>query len=78
VAGDVENLAELLIASESIDTAGEMNGFLKPSSRLLRDPYEVVRGSAVVRGGYVPEVDWELVAAHAVDRVTAHAFAGRS
>jgi L-alanine-DL-glutamate epimerase-like enolase superfamily enzyme len=66
VAGELENLGELLVAAGSIDTVGEMNGFLKPRSRLLRDPYEAVAGSAVVPAGYVPEVDWERVAAHEV------------
>ena len=77
VAGDIENLGEVLIASRLIDTVGEMNGFLKPKVRLLRNPYEVVAGSAVVGVGYVPEVDWERVAAHEVDGFTARAE-GRS
>ena len=76
VAGDVENLVELIVAAGLVDTAGEMNGFLKPRSRLLRAPYELVDGRAVVPAGYVPEPDWELVAAHRVDRFTAEAFAG--
>jgi L-Ala-D/L-Glu epimerase len=77
VAGDVENLAELIVAARLVDTAGEMNGFLKPRSRLLRDPYQVVGGTAMVERGYVPEVDWELAAAHEVDGFTVPAD-GRS
>jgi L-alanine-DL-glutamate epimerase-like enolase superfamily enzyme len=77
VAGEIENLGELIVAARLVETAGEMNGFLKPRSRLLRNPYEVVEGSAVVEGGYVPEVDWELAAAHEIDGFTARAE-GRS
>ena len=68
VAGDIENLGEILIAARLVDTVGEMNGFLKPKVRLLGNPYEVVAGSAVVGVGYAPEVDWERVAAHRVAR----------
>jgi L-Ala-D/L-Glu epimerase len=73
VAGDIENLGEILIAARLIDTVGEMNGFLKPKVRLLGNPYEMVAGSAVVGAGYAPEVDWERVAAHRVDRFSARA-----
>jgi L-alanine-DL-glutamate epimerase-like enolase superfamily enzyme len=73
VAGDIENLGEILVAARLSHTVGEMNGFLKPKSRLLSNPYEVLAGSAVIRAGYVPEVDWERVAAHEVDRLTAYA-----
>jgi L-Ala-D/L-Glu epimerase len=73
VAGDVENLAEVLVAAPLIDTVGEMNGFLKPKARLLRNPYHVITGSAVVGAGYTPEIDWERVAGHEVDGFTAHA-----
>jgi L-alanine-DL-glutamate epimerase-like enolase superfamily enzyme len=73
VAGDIENLYEALVARRLVDGAGEMNGFLKPRSRLLRNPYEVVGGRAVLERGYVPEVDWELVAVHAIDGLTVRA-----
>lgn len=73
VAGDLENLHELRVAARLIDTAGEMNGFLKPARRLLSNPYEVANGSAVVAAGYVPLVDWERVAAHRVDHLTVRA-----
>lgn len=69
VAGDVGNLHELVVAARAIATAGEMNGFLKPSRRLLTNPYEVVDGSARLPRGYVADVDWERVEAHAVNRL---------
>jgi L-Ala-D/L-Glu epimerase len=72
VAGDIENLGELVVASRLVDTPGEMNGFLKPRERLLANPYEVVAGSAVVPPGYSPEIDWERVAAHERSRVIVH------
>ena len=73
VAGDLENLGELLVADRMIETTGEMNGFAKPATRLLREPYELVEGSAVVPAGYVPEVDWERVAVHEVASLAAGA-----
>jgi len=69
VAGDVDNFHELAAASRLIDTAGEMNGFLKPVERLLVNPYEVQAGHGVLPGGYRPMLDWERVAAHAVERL---------
>ena len=69
VAGDVGNLHELVVAARAIDMAGEMNGFLKPVTRLLANPYEVVEGRARLPRGYAAEIDWERVAAHTVDRL---------
>ena len=69
VAGDVGNLHELVVAARAVETAGEMNGFLKPSTRLLANPYEVADGSARLPRGYVAELDWARVEAHAVDRL---------
>jgi L-alanine-DL-glutamate epimerase-like enolase superfamily enzyme len=71
VAGEVDNLRELRLAADLIDTAGEMNGFLKPLQPLLGNPYGVVAGHAVVPAGYAPELDWERVHAEAVDSVVA-------
>ena len=70
VAGDVGNLHELLVAARMIDTAGEMNGFLKPVTRLLGNPYRVEGGSAGLPAGYAADVDWERVEGHAVDQMT--------
>ena len=69
VAGDVDNFHELAAASRLIDTAGEMNGFLKPVTRLLADPYGVEAGHAVLPPRSRPGSDWERVAAHAVERL---------
>lgn len=70
VAGDVGNLHELFVAAHAVDTAGEMNGFLKPRTRLLANPYEVSGGHVHLPRGYEPALDWERVEAHAVASAT--------
>lgn len=70
VAGDIDCFHELVAGAPMIDTAGEMNGFLKPVTRLLENPYGVESGSAVLPPGYRPRLDWALVEAHTVDRLS--------
>jgi L-alanine-DL-glutamate epimerase-like enolase superfamily enzyme len=76
VAGQVENLAEILLAARLVPTTGEMNGFTKPAARLLANPYGTDRGRAVVPAGYVPIIDEERVAAHEVARLDVRADEG--
>lgn len=71
VAGDIGNFHELVVAGRYIETAGEMNGFLKQEQRLLSNPYEVSRGKVTLPGGYVPQVDWRKVEAYAVESTPA-------
>lgn len=61
VAGDVGNFHELVLAGRLVETAGEMNGFLKQERRLLSNPYEVSRGSVTLPAGYAPRLDWHRV-----------------
>jgi muconate cycloisomerase len=76
VAGDVENLAEILLAARLVATTGEMNGFAKPTTRLLANPYAIDRGSAVVPAGHIPVLDEERVTAHEVARLEVRAGDG--
>jgi L-alanine-DL-glutamate epimerase-like enolase superfamily enzyme len=69
VAGEIENLGEILVAARLVDTTGEMNGFAKPIRRLLAEPYALTAGNAVVPAGYAPALDPERVAAHEVARL---------
>jgi L-alanine-DL-glutamate epimerase-like enolase superfamily enzyme len=69
VAGDVGNFQELIVAGRHVETAGEMNGFLKQERRLLSNPYEVSRGSVTLPAGYVPRLDWHRVQSYVVDSI---------
>lgn len=72
VAGDIGNFHELVIAGRHIETAGEMNGFLKQEQRMLSNPYAVSQGRVTLPSGYVPKVDWRKVEAYAVESTTAN------
>lgn len=67
VAGDIDNFHEMVIASRHIETAGEMNGFLKQRERLLSNPYLISRGSVTMPEGYIPQLDWQKVESHTVE-----------
>lgn len=71
VAGDIGNFHELIVAGRHIETAGEMNGFLKQEQRMLSNPYEVSQGKVTLPRGYVPQVDWRKVEAYAVESTPA-------
>jgi L-Ala-D/L-Glu epimerase len=68
---------EACVARRHIANAGEMNGFLKPSSALLRHPLKAERGAIVLEPGFVPLLDEERVAHFTVtsERHTARARA---
>lgn len=66
VAGDIGNFHELSVAANHVETAGEMNGFLKQRERLLLNPYAASRGRAMLPYDYVPRVDWEKVERYSV------------
>jgi L-alanine-DL-glutamate epimerase-like enolase superfamily enzyme len=53
---------EACVARRHIANAGEMNGFLKPTSALLRRPLRAERGAIVLEPGFVPQLDEERVA----------------
>lgn len=74
VACDLGCWFEGLVASQHIDNAGEMNGFLKVASPLLAEPLVFRDGALQLRADYVPRLDAKGMARHSVDSVT---FASR-
>ena len=52
---------EACVARRHITNAGEMNGFLKPASALLRQPLKAEHGAIVLEPGFVPLLDEERV-----------------
>jgi hypothetical protein len=52
--------------SLGIQTAGEMNGFLKPNRPLVSNPLPVERGQIRVPPGYRPALDEAAIAAQTV------------
>jgi L-alanine-DL-glutamate epimerase-like enolase superfamily enzyme len=67
VATDIGCWMEACLAARSITNAGEMNGFLKPTDRVLKAPLVVDSGDMVLEPGFVPEVDSDRVAAFTVE-----------
>lgn len=62
VAGDIGCWMEACVARGRIHNAGEMNGFLKPSSRLLKSPLVFDAGAIVLEPGWQPELDPDALA----------------
>ncbi|WP_424138847.1 mandelate racemase/muconate lactonizing enzyme family protein [Roseomonas chloroacetimidivorans] len=67
VATEIICWMEAAVAPQVIDNAGEMNGYLKLSSPLLRNPPPFERGSMVLPAGYWPELDDAQVNRAALD-----------
>ncbi len=63
VACEVGCWMEACVAARQIGNAGEMNGFLKPTTRLLADPLRFDRGAVVLEPGWTPRLDSAAVAA---------------
>ena len=57
VATDIGCWMEACVAARHIDTAGEMNGFLKPRERLLADPLAFRGGAIEIPARWRPRVD---------------------
>ena len=57
VATDIGCWMEACVAARHIDTAGEMNGFLKPRERLLADPLSFRDGAIEIPARWRPRVD---------------------
>ncbi len=62
VACEIGCWMEACIARGRINNAGEMNGFLKPAARLLKNPLEFRNGAIVLAPGYRPQLDGAAVA----------------
>ncbi len=65
VAADVGCWMEACVAAHEVETAGEMNGFLKPTNGLFRSPVAVENGAMILEPGGMPALDRE-----ALDRLT--------
>ncbi len=70
VACEIGCWMEACVARGRIHNAGEMNGFLKPSSRLLKNPLKFDHGAIVLEPGYRPDLDPEALARCTVARQT--------
>lgn len=64
VATEIMCWTEACVSRGFLSGAGDMNGFLKPKARLLANPLPFERGDIVLRPGYWPEVDREVLRAH--------------
>ncbi len=58
---------EACVARDTIDNAGEFNGFLKPEDRLFANPLRFEAGALRMEAGYTPEIDRDALAAHTID-----------
>jgi L-alanine-DL-glutamate epimerase-like enolase superfamily enzyme len=67
-ATDVNCWAEACVARHTIDTAGEMNGFLKNRENLLERPLRMEDGSLVLEPDFEPHLDHARVNRMAVAR----------
>ena len=70
VACEIGCWMEACVARGRITNAGEMNGFLKPAARLLRNPLKFNNGAVVLEPGYRPELDHDALARCTVARET--------
>jgi len=66
VATELMCWVEACVSRGFVKRAGDMNGFLKPQTRLLANPLPFRDGGIVLEPGYWPEVDRELMRAHQV------------
>lgn len=66
VATDISCWMEAAVGSHTVDTTGEMNGWLKLPQSLLHNPLTVDRGAILIPPGYWPDVDEEVVQKYTV------------
>jgi len=66
VASDIGCWMEACVAARVLDSAGEMNGFLKPRTRLFEVPMRLAAGELVLTGGAV-RPDRDALRAHTLD-----------
>ena len=66
VATELMCWVEACVSRGFVKRAGDMNGFLKPKTRLLANPLPFRDGGIVLEPGYWPEVDRELMRAHQI------------
>lgn len=66
VASEIGCWMEACIARGMVNTAGEMNGFLKPRVRLFINPLQCESGAIVLGPGFWPEINRKVLAVHSV------------
>ena len=59
---------EACVARQTIENAGEFNGFLKPNDRLFSNPLVFKDGALHMEAGYTPEIDRAALKAHTIDK----------
>jgi hypothetical protein len=57
---------EACVARTTINNAGEFNGFLKPRTRLFAEPLEFADGHVVLRAGFLPRIDEDVLTRHTI------------
>ncbi len=62
VACEIGCWMEACVARGRINNAGEMNGFLKPAARLLKNPLKFDHGAIVLEPGFAVELDHDALA----------------
>ena len=61
VASDIGCWMETCVAANFVDTAGEMNGFLKPVSPVFHVPMRIEDGQVIIEPGKNIEPNWEKI-----------------
>lgn len=61
VAGEIGCWMEALAAKKFITNAGEMNGFMKPVSSILKNPLQFKNGCISLESSYLPNIDLNLI-----------------
>ena len=68
VAGDIGCWMEACVAADMLDNAGEMNGFLKPKTRLFDVPMRLESGDLILDANATVTVDRDALDAHTLDK----------
>ena len=68
VAGDIGCWMETCIAADMLDNAGEMNGYLKPKTRLFDVPMYLENGELILQPNGVVSVDRHALDAHTLEK----------
>jgi len=67
LSGDIGCWMEACVARKTIHNAGEFNGFLKPKISLFTEPLAFASGELVLRRGFAPVIDRDVLNAHEVE-----------
>lgn len=73
VATEISNWMEACVAHHQLSNTGEMNGFTRPTDRLLKNPLVVEAGHLILPPNWIPQVDSEQVDRLSLRRLSFHA-----